>query len=73
MAELCDDLAPAARAGGTVDMHAALCNVALKAVGEAAFGCVMQEAVDREAAKAPICLFQQFRSLGRSQLCSPLH
>eukprot|EP00878_Enallax_costatus_P020682 GHUV01021871.1.p1 GENE.GHUV01021871.1~~GHUV01021871.1.p1 ORF type:complete len:448 (+),score=109.54 GHUV01021871.1:312-1655(+) len=38
VAELCDDLAPAAAAGDSVDMHAALCNVALKAVGEAAFG-----------------------------------
>lgn len=38
VAELCDDLAPAARDGSSVDMHAALSNVALKAIGEAAFG-----------------------------------
>lgn len=38
VAELCDDLAPAAREGLSMDMHAALSNVALKAIGEAAFG-----------------------------------
>lgn len=38
--ELAADLAPAAAAGGSVDMHAAMCNVALKAIGEAAFGYV---------------------------------
>jgi cytochrome P450 len=37
--ELADDLAPAAAEGASVDMHAAMCNVALKAIGEAAFGC----------------------------------
>jgi hypothetical protein len=36
--ELRAELQPAAAAGGSVDMHAALGNVALKAVGEAAFG-----------------------------------
>lgn len=36
--ELCQDLQPAAASGDSVDMHAALGNVALKAVGEAAFG-----------------------------------
>lgn len=41
--ELCGDLAPAAKANASVDMHAALCNVALKAIGEAAFGWVGQQ------------------------------
>jgi hypothetical protein len=36
--ELCCELQPVAAAGDSVDMHAALGNVALKAVGEAAFG-----------------------------------
>ncbi|WIA07921.1 hypothetical protein OEZ85_007399 [Tetradesmus obliquus] len=40
--ELAADLAPAAAAGGSVDMHAAMCNVALKAIGEAAFGVKLQ-------------------------------
>jgi hypothetical protein len=50
--ELCAELKPAAAAGkggagaagaagGSVDMHAALGNVALKAIGEAAFGWVL--------------------------------
>jgi hypothetical protein len=38
--ELAADLGPAAAEGDSVDMHAAMCNVALKAIGEAAFGCV---------------------------------
>lgn len=36
--ELCADLEPSAAAGDSVDMHAAMGNVALKAMGEAAFG-----------------------------------
>lgn len=36
--ELCCDLRTAAGSGASVDMHAAMGNVALKAMGEAAFG-----------------------------------
>ena len=36
--ELCEELRNPAGSGASVDMHAALCNVALKAIGEAAFG-----------------------------------
>jgi hypothetical protein len=36
--ELRGELQPAAASGDSVDMHAALGNVALKAIGEAAFG-----------------------------------
>jgi cytochrome P450 len=36
--ELCTELQHSADSGDSVDMHAALCNVALKAIGEAAFG-----------------------------------
>ena len=36
--ELCCELRPAAASGASVDMHAAMGNVALKAMGEAAFG-----------------------------------
>lgn len=36
--ELCSELQRPVAAKASVDMHAALCNVALKAIGEAAFG-----------------------------------
>eukprot|EP00882_Tetradesmus_deserticola_P021759 GHRQ01023556.1.p1 GENE.GHRQ01023556.1~~GHRQ01023556.1.p1 ORF type:complete len:316 (+),score=147.96 GHRQ01023556.1:1689-2636(+) len=46
--QLAADLAPAADSGASMDMHAAMCNVALKAIGEAAFGVKLQtqEVVD---------------------------
>eukprot|EP00775_Hariotina_reticulata_P005689 gene5689-5927_t len=40
--ELCTELQRSADAGSRVDMHAALCNIALKAIGEAAFGVKFQ-------------------------------
>lgn len=54
--ELCEDLKPAADAGGSVDMHAALGNVALKAIGEAAFGVKFDThtVVDGQMAEHPI-------------------
>ncbi|KAF8072353.1 D-xylose-proton symporter [Scenedesmus sp. PABB004] len=50
VSELAGELSKSAAAGASVDMHAALANVALKSIGEAAFGVKLdtQEVVDGE-------------------------